>query len=119
MTAVNTHEFTDTCAPIHCYSHHIDEPSRPRRDYLSCYECGHLFPTRRALRRDYRRGGLQIVLADLKHPYKGPKLDFDSPFYVDMPSPLRQRLSAAKLAIRMLFIRAKDITFCPHCIHDF
>lgn len=36
------HEPTVECAPSHCWTHNVDEPSD---GYLLCGECGHMFLT--------------------------------------------------------------------------
>lgn len=46
------HEPTDACAHCHCHYHHVDEAGKT---YRECYECGHAYPTARALRREHRR----------------------------------------------------------------
>lgn len=47
----NPHPPTDACAHCHCYYHDVDEAGET---YIECYECGHAYPSKRALRRAHR-----------------------------------------------------------------
>lgn len=87
------HEMTDACAEVHCWSHGIDEAAT---GWKVCFECGHVYPSARALRRDYRR--------------EFWKASGDS-WLGRMP--LRARLW------RVLTVRASRIDFCQHCLHSF
>jgi len=46
------HDPTDACEQVHCHIHHIDEWAA--KPYRICFECGHLYAGKRALRRAYR-----------------------------------------------------------------
>lgn len=82
------HDPTSACLTVHCHTHHVDEDDAGA--YRVCRECGHVFPTARALRREHRR------------------------VWRDFPTrePLRYR-------IRRQLVRASRIWTCPHCAHDF
>lgn len=73
-----------------CWIHYRNEPVT-RRTYIVCFECGHSW-TRRKLRQEWRRGYLSV------------RLEGES------------RLSSWR---SVLLKRAKDIFFCPGCLHDF
>jgi len=96
------HEPTRSCADMHCYSCMVDEPGT---GYIVCGECGHVFRTARELRRLHRRGlwkahrSIDGVIAGVP---------------VDMPA-----VPLWRVAWRLAMVRAKNIYFCPHCIHDF
>lgn len=83
------HQPTAQCEDVHCYSHHVDEPTD--KVYIACGECYHVYRTAGELRRAYRRASWQISKTE----------------------PLLKRLR------RILTIRVRDIYFCQHCIHDF
>jgi hypothetical protein len=42
-----SHEVTEFCQTIHCYSHDVDEADEP--SFRFCYGCSHVFPTEQAL----------------------------------------------------------------------
>lgn len=88
------HQVTDACADVHCYAHGVDEP---QTGWLVCGECGHVFPSAGALRRDYRREYWRIASMEGVSP----------------PIPLWRRIRTAAT------VRASRVTFCPHCLHDF
>ncbi|MGI5162744.1 hypothetical protein ACQEU3_47060 [Spirillospora sp. CA-253888] len=81
------HEVTDECERVHCHIHHTDEPD----GWLNCLECGHAWPSPRAVRRDHRRIWVRMFA--------------------------RRAATVAGL-LRALTIRADQITACPHCSHD-
>lgn len=81
----------------HCYSHHVDEPGR---GYITCIECGHLYRTKRDLRRAYRRGFRQTV-----QPRRLLSDDLD--------------MGWGGYLWRLLTVRASTIYFCQECSHDF
>jgi rubrerythrin len=91
------HEATDACGSVHCVFHQEDEPGR---GYLICGECGHLFKTKRALRREHRR-----VFREISHA-------------VPLFSNARQA-GHIRFWWMMLFLRADKIWVCPFCAHDF
>lgn len=83
------HEPSDACFEDHCHWHNVDEPGP---GYITCLECGHLYRTARELRRAYRRQSFTI-----------PR--YDVPWW--------------RITWRAWTIRARDISFCQECIHDF
>lgn len=94
------HEITDACASVHCHEHHVDEPEQGA--YVWCLECGHVYRTAGELRRLYQRAALKLI--DRNHPW------FRSNEWYP---------SAVSALWKVLTIRAKDIHFCQHCLHDF
>jgi|SRR5882757_234552 len=111
------HEPSWRCDDLHCYSHNVDE-LRIGRPYRVCGECFHVYPTRYALRRDYRRGGRRVYWEDVKTPLLPPPA-----LWVAMgmkpQGKTRARLNSLVMMIRPVFLKTRNITFCPHCIHDF
>lgn len=96
LPILTPHEPTEACLPMHCHSHHVDEPDEP--SYLICLECGHVYRTAGELRAAYRRIWSQITFG---------------------PSPtLQTRLADLWGWLRSRFARARDITFCQECLHD-
>jgi hypothetical protein len=83
------HEPTDACQADHCWWHNVDEPGT---GYITCPECGHLYRTARELRRAYRR---------------------------QLRNGRRWGIPRWRILLRALTIRAKKISFCQECIHDF
>ncbi len=55
---IRSHYPTDDCWAMHCDSHNVDEASK--NVYIRCGECGHLYPTKRALRKAWRDRGREI-----------------------------------------------------------
>jgi hypothetical protein len=99
------HDPTDYCADTHCWSHHVDEPAD--NPYLTCGECFHTFPTKRALRRDYRRHVIwQIWIWD--KATRRPAATF----------PGLRRPTLWRTLRRMATLRVSNIHGCPHCSHD-
>lgn len=94
------HEPTEVCYGQHCHVHHVDETGP---SYIVCGECGHLYRTRGELRRAYRREFWQV----------SRRWRTSTPFPGDRPPGL---LSCLR---RMIMIKAEEISFCQHCIHDF
>jgi hypothetical protein len=92
--ATAVHDPTDACWGRHCHIHNVDEPDN--RAYQVCLECGHVYPTARALRRDYRREYWRIASDD----------QFGR-------EPVWRRLW------RVATVRASRVSFCQHCVHDF
>jgi hypothetical protein len=82
------HEVTNACADRHCFAHNVDEGAT---GWHVCGECMHVYPSARALRRDYRREVLRT-----------PR--FGVPLW--------------RLWWRALTIRTSQIHFCQHCVHD-
>lgn len=87
------HQITEACTDWHCFSHNVDEP---KTGWQLCAECMHVFPTARALRRDYRRTYWRHTRDDRFGRV-----------------PLWYRLWRAAT------IRASRINHCPHCAHSF
>lgn len=95
MIRTYQHEPTDACADMHCHWHNVDEDDTGA--YVVCLECGHVYPTKRALRSAYRR---QVA------PWRGRVFTSDVPSW--------------RLWWRWLFPpRAGRIWFCQVCSHDF
>lgn len=109
------------CGNTHCYTHMVDEPDPGPRG-TACGECFHAWPTWGALRRDARRDRLAVYWRDLTAPrtrYQPGNPDHpDDPFDVNIGPMQRSRWATLNNMIRALFLRARDVTFCPHCIHD-
>jgi len=93
-----THQPTDACHDVHCYSCHVDEIGT---GFIVCGECGHLYRTAGDLRRAYRRRFREV--------HKRWQ-EFDI---------ITARLPGYRAWWRILTIRVKNIHFCQHCIHDF
>lgn len=99
------HEPTDACWRDHCYIHDVDEPGDGA--YLACGECFHVYPTKRDLRRAYRRGH-----PSLRDDWRRASWLRDDDF---TPS----RLTMIRWWLRLRLLRASRIYFCPECSHDF
>lgn len=109
------HEPTWSCDDYHCYTHHVDE-LRIGQPHRVCGECFHVFPTRLALLYAYCRGGWPIYWSEVKHPMKPPRSLLAASGFGPVRVP---RLRALWTMLRVVFIKTKHITFCPHCAHDF
>lgn len=96
MTRASTvpHDATRECLGIHCHIHNVDESDNGA--FQVCLECGHVYQTAGALRRDYRRAYWRVARDDR----------FDR-------TPLWRRLW------RVATVRASQVSFCQHCVHDF
>lgn len=94
------HEPSDACHREHCYSCNVDEPGT---GYIVCPECFHVYRTARELRRAYRRASWRL------HRTPMPLPDF-----ADDRGPRWGRL-----LWHLATVRARNINFCQHCIHDF
>lgn len=92
--AATVHDPTAECFGRHCHIHNVDEPDD--RAYQVCLECGHVYRTAGALRRDYRREYWRVASDD----------QFGR-------EPLWRRLR------RVATVRASRVSFCQHCVHDF
>lgn len=88
-----------------CWCHHVYEPV-PKRVFVVCYECGHVW-TKRTLKRAYRR-------AVIKKPDYEVRSLLNPHYEDDFAGP-----SWAMVLWRVLTVRAEDIFFCQECIHDF
>jgi len=125
------------CGTQHCHIHQVDEPDPiEHRGGLACGECNHSYRTGRDLRRAYIRGALELCVSDLRHLTRwgstrvmAENVDYPPPFHRDpfatlvTPLPVtfwmrHPRVAALRRLTRLPFTRARDITFCPHCIHD-
>ncbi len=91
------HEPTQACERFHCYSHHEDEPTT---GYVVCGECFHAYATAGELRRTYRRKLISLRRTTAHWP------GFE-------------RQGWASTLWRAATVRARDINFCQHCLHDF
>ena len=109
------HQADPECYSFHCWTHNVDELRI--LPYCACGECGHVFPTRRALRRDYRRGGARLYWRDLIKPLRVPKA-LRRQFGARQPAWFWDRWDSLRALTRLLTLSANDITFCPHCTHD-
>lgn len=49
------------CGLSHCHIHGVDEVGAETVTYQDCYECGHAYLTRRALRAAHRRETLRVL----------------------------------------------------------
>jgi hypothetical protein len=100
---VNTepHEVTDACFTFHCHWCNVDEPGE---GYIVCPECFHLYRTAGELRREYRRQRWKLHRRWLARERRGTAF---------APEP------TWKVVWAIITVRAKKITFCQHCIHDF
>jgi hypothetical protein len=94
------HEATDACAEVHCAFHMVDEPGE---GYHICGECWHLFPTKKDLRRQWRR-----MLREMERSIH------DRPFLSD-----GWRTGLLRYWWTSLTLRADKIYSCPFCAHDF
>lgn len=94
-TYVGIHEVdSELCNPgIHCFFHNKDEEDVGA--YIYCSECGHVYGTKRELRKRYRKAWNDILAANLCDP-------------VTWLGWITSR-----------FRRVKSITFCQECLHDF
>jgi hypothetical protein len=93
------HDPTEQCEDRHCYSHHEDEDAAGA--YIVCGECGHVYPTARALRRRYRR------------------MYWETTGRSSWPDGFRSSPGIIRRLWRLASVRARSIHFCQHCIHDF
>lgn len=92
------HEPDRGCDDTHCYACGVDEIGP---GYLTCGECFHTYRSKGELRALHRRkliGAYRIRL----------------PNVFDLPDP-----SWAEILWNALTVRAGNINFCPHCLHDF
>jgi hypothetical protein len=107
MTRRNSspHQPTDACRDDHCYSCGVDEPLG-RRYYILCGECFHVYYTKGALRRAYRREMWRI--------HRAPPNDYLEAVFPRIPPP-----PTRKVIWKLVTVRAKNINFCQECIHDF
>jgi hypothetical protein len=80
----------------YCAIHDIDEPDRTG-DYAACLECGHVYRTRRAFWWAAVIGEVHLVPAIIRH------------------QPIR---GIAAFLWSVLTISPDDLTYCPHCSHD-
>lgn len=81
---------------MHCHWHNVDEPGP---GYIGCGECGHLYRTAGQLRRAYRRVIWQMWRYDAQPGARLPWL--------------------WRTLWRAATVRARRISFCQECIHDF
>lgn len=110
------HEPDDSCAgeggsSAHCWAHNVDEYVGTGPVYQACIECGHLYRSKRELRRAYLRVHWQFFTAAWR----------DRHMRESYPTELRDPPLAelAHWVWRALTVRASKIYFCQHCIHDF
>lgn len=101
------HGVTEECYPVHCRIHGVDEPESAAGGFHRCFECGHLYPSKRALRRDHRRG-----YDEPRGLIGGGDFAFSEPHDPNEPR------------IRHWWRRWRDsrvskIYFCAHCTHNF
>lgn len=91
--ALVKHNQDDHCQG-HCWWHEVDEVGD---GYIRCFECGHLYLTKRDLRRAYQAALWSMIRDGWK----------------------RNRRISHHLVWNMLTRRTKDIFFCQVCAHDF
>jgi len=84
------HEITAACAPVHCWSHDVDEDGP---HYRACLECGHLYRTEAELVTEYNKGVREVNASPL------PRW----PGETRVPE----------------ITSVNDAWFCPLCMHDF
>lgn len=92
------HEPDRGCDDTHCYACGVDEYGT---GYITCPECFHTYRTAGELRRRYRRMLIQVHRRQLVNPF-----DYTGPGW-------------GEVLWKALTVRAKNINFCQHCIHDF
>jgi hypothetical protein len=95
------HEVEESCLMDHCTYHQEDEPLP---GYLACGECGHLFKTKRVLRKRFREIHREMQYSE------GRKIPWISNEFVTG----RLRFWWINLTVR-----AGKIWACPFCAHDF
>lgn len=95
LLQVTKHYPRDVCGDFHCAIHHVDEVGA---GYRRCFECGHLYRSKRELVRMYRREYLACVGS--------------------VPS-TRWARWAPRTWWHILTIKADKIRFCQVCVHDF
>lgn len=95
MLQVTKHYPRDVCEDFHCAIHHVDEVGA---GYRRCFECGHLYRSKRELVRMYRREYLLTVGS--------------------VPSTPWARW-APGVWLHILTITANKIRYCQVCTHDF
>jgi hypothetical protein len=121
MNTTTKHEPTEVCSDVHCHSCHVDEPDVGA--FIYCYECGHVYQTRWALKRAYLREALPMYWHDAfgPRPTGGITLHHSGGDDIFLPftPPRFYRPIAAWLLVRSLFRRPSRISFCQECIHDF
>lgn len=91
---MTSHTPTGEGIQVSCYVHGVVEPAEGA--WLVCFECGHVYPTAGALRREYRREYWRVACDDR---------------FGRIPLPRR--------VWRVLTVRASTVYFCQHCVHDF
>lgn len=94
------HEPTAACDQVHCHGCGQDHTGKA---WLWCLECGHAYRTPGDLRRTHRRVLLASIRHERLHWLRGNEFD----------------PSALEMLWRALTVRAKQITFCQLCLHDF
>lgn len=86
------HEPADVCEDWHCYFHDVDEVFAGNA-YRRCFECWHLYRSRRELVWEWAKMHWRFGREDGR--------------------------SAFELIADILKKKADDIYFCQHCTHDF
>jgi DNA-directed RNA polymerase subunit RPC12/RpoP len=94
------HEADDICWRWHCWTHQVDEMRLA--PYIVCQECGHVFQTKRALRKARRATMRGIYLDEIRHGHTWQSLWLGT-----------------RGTVSLFTRRAAHIHHCPHCAHDF
>ena|ERR1700733_12301693 len=103
-----------------CYACEREETASASHWHLRCCECGHVYRSRRELRREYRLGYCQMAAQEWGTiQERGFRRELADEIF-GLPPAARSRRQLVKDLIRvMLFVRADKIHFCPLCMHDF
>ncbi len=107
LLIITPHEPSEWCADVHCYSHSVDEDTTGA--YIVCFECGHVYKTRRSLTWAYRKEFWRV-----SSPHSLPA----APDGV-WGAPATRGPAFAERLWHVLTIRASKIPFCQECMHDF
>jgi hypothetical protein len=113
---LNQHEISESCKADHCEWHHVDEPGPA---YIVCGECFHSYSSARALRSAYRRQAFRIHWKAL---WGGDRFKITDRAFAELAGiklPRFMWLRTVRSLLRLPFVRASKIYFCPECSHDF
>lgn len=98
------HDPSDDCQNTHCHWHNVDESAAGA--YIWCFECGHVYQTKRALRWAYRRKYVSLF----------PQWwGWGLPWFFNRGFGTKWQLLRGLVGVP----RAKNIYFCQECSHDF
>jgi hypothetical protein len=99
------HQETVECTAYHCVIHAVDEPLE---GYQLCMECGHVFLTPE-----------ELLEADAKALELMAEFPPAPPMTADMQRMLALLSPSDQPPMNTGARRVQDISFCPHCGHDF